>query len=233
MSRLFPSTHYNLRETDAQREIIQSWQSDSIDLKVPVVCRQCNNGWMSDLECDDAQPAMKAIIRSLSPQRLSERQILSIAVFAFKTAVIVDHMHIRGRRFFSIPLRRRFAASLEIPSGTYMWLAPFAGPVGVQGILRARYYDGEIGGHDGLEFYVLTYSMGSMAFQVLSWTHTGNYHLREVIRPVFKQASFAETAIPIWPNRGVPALWPPDHHLDEQSINEFCNRWREMGAERA
>ena len=41
----------------------EKWHADKIDWKARVVCRDCNNGWMSDLESTLAKPSLTPLIR--------------------------------------------------------------------------------------------------------------------------------------------------------------------------
>jgi hypothetical protein len=140
----------------------------SINIKAVVVCGKCNNGWMSDLENNHAKPAMKDVILHGSPCLLQSRDIASIAKFAFKTAVVADHMHATRKPFFSPAIRYSFAKSLTIPDGVQMWLGAFDGRHARSGSITARYLKKNVSVLRGFEFYVVTYITGHLAFQVLA-----------------------------------------------------------------
>jgi hypothetical protein len=41
---------------------LKSFQSDSMDWKVRVVCEKCNNTWMSDIEHNHANPVLTPLV---------------------------------------------------------------------------------------------------------------------------------------------------------------------------
>ena len=118
---------YTIRQKGPDGTVVRRWSATTINLKAPVVCGPCNNGWMSDLENDHAKPVMQDMILHGAPRMLQPSDIASIAAFAFKTTVVTDHMHPRRKPFFSSATRYRFAASLAIPDGVQMWIGAFSG----------------------------------------------------------------------------------------------------------
>ena len=109
----------------------QSWeqiailrQSAGLDWTAKVVCEACNNGWMKLIERDHAMPTITPIIKG-SPICLLPSGIASLAVFAFKLAVVADHMHSRRAPFFRPSIRTAFHDSLRIPLGVQMWLSAY------------------------------------------------------------------------------------------------------------
>src|SRR4051794_37888901 len=62
-----------------------------VQLKVDVVCRSCNNNWMSDMENKTAKPAMKNLLFGEHKTELDEKSLRAIAVYAFKTLIIANH----------------------------------------------------------------------------------------------------------------------------------------------
>src|SRR4051812_3925000 len=60
----------------------------TLDRKIPVVCADCNNKWMSRLENEHAKPALSDLILQDKPIFLSPESLRSIALFAFKSMVV-------------------------------------------------------------------------------------------------------------------------------------------------
>jgi hypothetical protein len=60
MNDLFPGENIHLR--GARGQVTQWTTHDEIDWKARVVCGDCNNGWMSDLENDHAKPVLTPLI---------------------------------------------------------------------------------------------------------------------------------------------------------------------------
>src|SRR5947209_2968245 len=57
-------------------------KSQKLNIKVPVVCARCNNGWMSDVENLLAKPAMAELILSDKGVLLTPERVRSIATYA-------------------------------------------------------------------------------------------------------------------------------------------------------
>jgi hypothetical protein len=62
--------HFTLRD---QFGGVEQFTKTSLDLTAKVVCEQCNNGWMNDLENNEAKPALTDMIRYGNPVSLLPR----------------------------------------------------------------------------------------------------------------------------------------------------------------
>src|SRR5947209_10860699 len=115
MGRLFPIKKYRFIRRDIDGNAINTFSMGGLDLTANVVCKPCNEGWMSDIESKYAQPAMEAlIIGGKTDFTISKARAKAIALFAFKTAVVIDHMG-GDPPFFRRSLRYAFAANKIIP----------------------------------------------------------------------------------------------------------------------
>src|SRR5262249_18288537 len=113
---LFPDVRVTFRRWHAGTQTAE-WDTVGMDHTLRVVCKSCNERWMSDLESKHASPAMKSLILSESLAKLSTAHLRSIAIFAFKTAVICDYSERKRLPFFPALVRRKFANTLRIPLG--------------------------------------------------------------------------------------------------------------------
>jgi hypothetical protein len=123
MSKLF-AKKIRFRQQNADGDVIRDWRSHEIDMTVKVVCKPCNEGWMSNLEQYHASPAMSDLIVGTTRFIPLQPRTHAIARFAFKTAVIVDAMR-RDEMFFPRSVRHHFAKSLKIPRDVHMWFAGY------------------------------------------------------------------------------------------------------------
>jgi hypothetical protein len=124
MRKLFKTKNFRFRQRDEEGKVVKEWRSPAIDLTAKVVCKSCNEGWMSSLERRHAKPALSDLILGNEVAALSQARANSVAIFAFKSAVIIDHMR-REKPFFRRSIRHRFAQTLIIPDNIQMWLAGF------------------------------------------------------------------------------------------------------------
>jgi hypothetical protein len=221
MRELFPTKKIRFTSFGEKHEVLRQWSSHDIDMTAKVVCQKCNNEWMSGLESAHAKPAMTDLIVGDKELTISEMQARGIAVFAFKTAVIAEHMKRYRQRFYSREVRHEFAKALNIPRNTQIWMAGFL-PMG-SGHIHSCYHEGKIDSTNRIEMHVCTYSVGHLTFQVVSARCTLPSLL---FRPM---QGFDHLAAPFWPEMPVPIHWPPNDVLrTKEDWEAFSNRWRKI-----
>ena len=218
MSQLFPgklSVWYTKGRGKKTR-----WQSDTMDWKARVVCETCNNTWMSDIEAKHAKPVLTPLITGGLdiPIRLAEAR--SMALFAFKTAVVLDHANRRPEsHFFERSLRHSFRENLSIPANVQMWLGGFVGHRG-NGHFTTLYHQGQLSATDSFLMYVCTFALGNLAIQVVAVKDKAN---DAIIR---SDPRFKVLAVPFWPGLRPDFVWPARDALRSNSdFDAFANRW--------
>ncbi len=217
MRELFKSKKFRFRQRDEEGRVVNEWRSQAIDLTAKVVCKPCNEGWMSNLELRHAKPAMSDLIVGRKISSFSESRASSIALFAFKSAVVIDRMRRDRQPFFRRSTRHAFARSLQIPDGVQMWLAGFL-PMG-SGRFNTYYGDLSVQGMGRLKLYVCTYAVGHFAFQVVAVRSTG-------IPSFSPRAGFEYIAVPFWPTIPDGISWPPSEVMRTSTdFDKFSERW--------
>lgn len=218
MNDLFPGKKRFVRKNE-KGEIISQYVKEHLDWKARVVCRHCNNTWMSQIEQKHAKPAMVDLITGKLDIPVSNSSAHSLALFSFKTAVIFDHVS-RGRvPFFDRASRHQFAKILTIPPTVAMWMAGFL-PRG-KGEVHTCYHEGEVSNRR-LELYVLTYAVGHLALQVVG-AKSGNW----TISP---KPGFDHVAVRFWPGLADGLVWPlADVLRSSADFDSFSARWRTIG----
>ena len=91
MRGLFKSKKFRFYRRDPTGKVMKRWAAPGIDIKANVVCRKCNETWMSNIENKHAKPAMTDLILG-KPVEINQERANSIALFAFKTAILADQM---------------------------------------------------------------------------------------------------------------------------------------------
>jgi len=202
-------------------------EHDSLELNwtVNVVCETCNNGWMSDLENNHAKPILSPLIAGEMDIPITQLDAHSIAIFAFKTAIIVDLIR-KGKvvvPFFSRRIRAAFRRTLDIPTSVNMWMCAYATKEKRADVLSA-YYKTEMPRIGPFELYVCTYAAGSFAFQVVAIKSLG-------LARLIPDGKFDRLSVPFWPQIVPDFVWPPQTAL--RSIEEFTQyhrRWEKVRA---
>jgi hypothetical protein len=226
MGRLYPRSRFNVRERDHFQNILREHPMKSLDIKALVVCEPCNNGWMSDLENDEAKPAMHDMILHGRPLCLLPRGIDSISAFAFKAVVIADHMlPAHFNRFFSPDVRQEFSRTLRVPDGVQVWLASYSNPRGLDGIFKSAYFKPPLKTPHHFEIYVHTFSIGCLVIQVTSWRWLARAARRHFNLPSLAQhAQWDALVTEVSSHERIPIAWPPPQRLSLKSIHAFTYR---------
>jgi hypothetical protein len=218
MNALFPGKKA-FRKINERMEVTKSWTSSQLDWKAKVVCEPCNNGWMSKIESRHAKPAMADLIAGKLDIPIPQSRANSIALFAFKTAVILEHLN-RSRTIHIFPrqVRHRFRETLEIPDNVRMWMAGFLPPG--KGRCVTLYH--EASNPDSLELYVCSYCVGRFVFQVVA-------ERTPTFLTLFPVARFEHLAVPFWPRVPTGFVWPPEAVLKTVGeFEDFAARWHRL-----
>jgi hypothetical protein len=219
MDELFPGRK-RFTDLDEEGRVIRERYTKELDATAKVVCENCNNGWMSNLESQHAKPAMMELITGKVDIPISKSRARSIALFAFKTAVVFDHCNRSDPPFFQRSSRHLFAKSLVIPFGVSMWMTGFL-PIG-KGAALVRRHEGQLSATKSLKLYVCTYSVGHLVFQVVACRQQTGMFI-----PFSPQRSYENLAIPFFPHLPRGISWPPDDVLRTDSeFEEFASRWQ-------
>lgn len=215
ISKILPGKK-RLRQLDAERKVIRQKLSNTIDWKAPVVCHPCNTRWMSDIiENKHAKPAMSDLILDKPGTLITQERANSIALFAFKTAVILDQLVTNREPFFERSVRHEFRKSLSVPRNVHMWLARSA--LTKRGEAGTLYHEGTTPEGGYIQTYACTFSAACLVLQVAAFRVHG-------IHSVIPKNHFVVTRF--WPYLAEELVWPPVFSL--RTIGEFdafADRW--------
>jgi hypothetical protein len=207
---------------DENRKVIKSWVKPELDWTANVVCETCNNGWMSDIENNHAKPSMSELIAGKLDIPINQERANSIALFGFKTAVILDHIQNKPKPepFFEESSRYEFKKSRTIPHNVGMWLTKFATPG--RGEINTLYNKGSVSAGIDFTTYVCTYAIEYLVIQIVS-------HRADKIRAIMPKNDFV--AIPFWPAIPNDFVWPsPDVLRTTDDFDTFSDRWKVVRA---
>lgn len=218
MSALLPGRK-RLTMRGAGRKIIHSRVASSIDTQLKVVCKTCNEGWMSNIEGVHAKPAMADLMLGKKNVQMNQLRANSIAIFMFKTALILDALAKDTSPFFSREIRHEFRKSHCIPANVRMWLNSFA-PAGY-GEANVFYNGADLPSGKRLELYVCTFAVQHFVLQLVAMA-TDDPSLRGVSR------SDEFLAVPLWPSIPADFVWPTDPIATFDDLNAFSDGWARL-----
>jgi hypothetical protein len=203
---------------DEKGAIKAVWQGTELDWKAKVVCKPCNETWMSKIESQHAQPAMADLIRGHTVGMITQSRASSIALFAFKTAVIFDCIRRNHPSFFLRSVRHGFKDSLTIPISVNMWMAHFA--LRGKGGVVTWYHEGQVAPTGRFELYSCTYSIEHFVFQVVAEKPL-------TLANFIPLRGYEELSVKFWPHVAEGVMWPPSHVMQtSKEVYDFSRRWR-------
>jgi hypothetical protein len=178
-----------------------------------VVCRACNNGWMSKLEAD-AKPSIRSMIVNL-PTRLDSGQQLLIARWAIKSAMVAESVQY-GENSFTQDERELIRGGVTIPIRPRVSLASY--DMSQPNATRYTRGQGVVNKNGELfaDFYAHTIQIGHLVLSIRgtpTFDPTENNSLGAVARPRLME-------IPVWPPVEV-CEWPPARILSESDFIEY------------
>jgi hypothetical protein len=218
MSRLLPGRK-RLTKRGSNREIMETRIAPTIDWKIKVVCKDCNNGWMSDLENNIAKPAMADLILGKINIPIDHKRAHSLAIFTFKTAIVLDHLA-NTEPFFDRAIRYEFRESLTVPLHVRMWLNAFA--LAGRGEANTFYNGAYLSESNGLEMYVCTFLVQHLVLQLVACKVRG-------FTKIARKDKFL--ALPFWPKLPPNAVWPPNWTITTvEEFDLFSHGWKELNA---
>jgi hypothetical protein len=221
MQNLFPGRKTAWFTSGGTKER-KRFETDTMDWTAKVVCENCNNTWMSDIETQHAQPALTPLITGQMNIPIDRERAHSISLFAFKTAVIIDHQQRRDSGpFFSKRERYAFRLHHTIPGTVNMWFCGYKGHRG-NGQFKSAYYKGEVPSSDPVLMYACTCAIGHFVFQVLAVKQIGNARFSPL-------GGFESLGVPFWPTVPRDYIWPPPVVLDGiPQFEAFADRWQNV-----
>jgi hypothetical protein len=194
----------------------RQWQTSSIDLVARAVCRDCNNGWLAELETATL-PVLRPLVTSDGPEAvpsvLSADDQWLLAAWAAKT--LLTHEAVRPARV--------------IPDGEFWTFYERRRPVGNQLIFLSAYSGRRWAARSWREPLHRTGSDGRLSAQPIGYTATllAGGALFRLVRcepagtPIAVDQSISTTAVVLWPPIGQPLSWPPSIGVNDTAVDNF------------
>jgi hypothetical protein len=209
-------------------EPFREYDARIIKEKLPVVCEQCNNTWMSDVT-NGVKQAFSGMIIDGERVSLAPPDASLLGAFAFMKSVVADHATRRDDPFFTRAVREKFRASLAIPAEVQMWIAAYQGDSRYSGrCTTAILTPTSPGPIDGIEFYIFTYVVGRLVVQTHASRWTRIDQRARLLPDVTPGGDWSAAAVRFWPDNGIPVNWPPPKYLGDKDniIERFINRFK-------
>jgi hypothetical protein len=219
MNKLFPLGKITFQHLATDGQILKEWPALELNLKANVVCKTCNETWMSDIETQHAQPSMSDLILGKRVGAIGARRARSIAIFAFKTAVVANHMLPEDEEFYEIAQRFAFRQSLLIPPKVAMWF--FGCAPEISGRFRGYNVKFTEKHETTLTLNVCTFSIGQFGFQVVGAK-------TDSVPQVESIPTHPGLTVPFHPILGERVSWPRNVVLGGEAFDNFHARWNRV-----
>jgi hypothetical protein len=203
------------------------WTTTKIDQTANVVCKNCNETWMSDLE-NTAKSLLADVVVHGKQTQFRPHDLKFLSAYAFKAAVIANYQTLNlvpepiSTRF----QREQFRTSLVIPADIRIWISSFQGHARYSGRSNPRYAKStnDRAPLNDLDIFTHTYVIGHLVFQVLAYRF--NSILNRGLR--IELPKQAEVWVPasqqIWPIEAGTIAWPTKY-LGPRTTDLFVDRW--------
>jgi hypothetical protein len=196
-----------------RREDQRRWRARAYDRQARIVCKDCNTGWMSEME--------RAVSRLLDPAALVGRLLgraeqTLLATWAMKTALTMNAAQPPDQRTIPVETARLFGRSIESPAGTYIWIASYTGSkdqIPAYAGLGIDLDDRQDNRRGWRDLSIITFVVGPFVFQVFSvMPALGEVQLRRTPEARITQ---------LWPIEQ-PASWRPSPGFDAPGVVRFA-----------
>jgi hypothetical protein len=193
--------------------------------KAKVVCRECNGGWMHDLE-DAASPILKRMFdETLTIQlpRSDDAARRALSKWIFKTALMIQYEQHQGS-VVPMHIYREFAVRQELPKRCVIFLVRHTVgrmPNGAHSFNWTVEHLGPSGEVDLKgEMYGVTFFINNLGMQVVDFDTPFSFNAK------FPQ-TFEHYVQRLWPP-GYPVTWPDTNSLTDAELVRFARELRDI-----
>jgi hypothetical protein len=225
LSKLLPKTRHKNERINGEAKT--TWTTTRLDQTANVVCKTCNETWMSDLE-QKAKGLLTDVILNGKQTAFGVEDMKFLAAYAFKNAVIANYQTLRlvPETISTRAQRERFGTSLALPSDIRIWVSSFQGHARYSGRSNPRYAKStnDPAPLDDIDIFTHTYVVGHLVFQVLAYRFNSILNRGLRIELPKQTEVWNQACQQIWPTEASTIIWPAKY-LGPRTIEAFVDRW--------
>lgn len=225
LTKLLPKTRYRNELEDGEARNI--WSTTQIDQTANVVCKTCNETWMSDLE-GRAKTLLTDVIIDGKQRSFAGDDLKFLAAYAFEKSVVANYQTLRilGEPISTRAQRERFRTSLVLPANVRIWISSFQGQSRYSGRSNPRYAKStnDPPPLNDLDVFTHTYVIGHLVFQVLSSRFNSILNRGRWVELPEQDHYWDPASQQIWPILQDTIAWPTKY-LGPSTIDQFVDRW--------
>jgi len=203
--------------------VLESWPTKSAAIRVKRVCGHCNNGWMSRLE-NRAKPVIESLIDDRR-DALHLKSMQSIAVWAVKTAMVLESALPPSEWFFTDQERERLRIDESFPPWTSVWIAKCVEHSGLYSVCK-RLRDTETVGAETATASVTTMAFATLAIQTRTMRLSSRVLENTRVTVAERAGPWDELILQVWPTLIDQVSWLPGMACrGEAGLHELTERF--------
>jgi hypothetical protein len=176
------------------------------------ICGSCNNGWMSELE-SRVRKTMGGLINDISLV-LNREQQQSLALWASKTAMVIEGAKQSKNNFYSVEQRHSFRRTLAPPPDTAIWLGRCAQSNMLHGEARKLHPRKSATPNPLDDGCATTFVIGRLVIQLLSVKCKPETGQRNLIIQM-REGPWERRLAQVWPIERERVNWPPPDSFND------------------
>ncbi len=195
------------------------------DFKIKCACATCNNGWMSEIECE-SQFVVKPLVQGISILLEPKHQEL-LSRWVIKTAIVMEGVKPQDvPRFFDSRTRKQFMESGTLPANTSIWIGRTLEPGLFSNGANFSYRDNETG--EAVSASVTTMVLGQLVIQTLS-VERPSADANGILQLPMRASNWHLSLLQVQPVGKITISWPPTHSFHNMggplSLSQLKYRW--------
>jgi hypothetical protein len=225
--RKFGNSEEGIVEGQRGQQIPHSWRAGKFLLRTGNVCKNCNNGWMSDLE-NRVKPIIERFFLGQGVS-LDPSDQATLAGWICKNAMVYETLRHNSPCFFTSQERKLFRESFHLPPHTSIWIAKVVEFTGL--FCTASDLNGiVIGSLNKVKGHATTMAFGPLVGQILNVRLSKSFNQTLTGSESLHVNPLDQTITQIWPVIANMVSWPNKFGLNgELGLDFFAHRWKPVG----
>jgi hypothetical protein len=211
-------------EAQRGRQTPYSYRAGKNPLITRYVCKNCNTGWMSDLE-NRVKPIIERFFfdDEVSLERCSQT---TLAIWICKNAMVYETLRHKTPWFYTSQERKSIRELYLLPPLTSIWIAKCVGYTGLY--CSASDMSGNVVETlNTAKGFVTTMGFGPIAIQILNTKLSKSISQNITITPNLQPGPWDQITIQIWPIGADIVTWPNEIGLKgKHGLENFNQRWK-------
>ena len=202
----------------------RAYRAKRINIKPKLLCKECNNVKLGYVEDRFFKPLVEPMMLKGRNVTFNEENILTLAVWAFKTLLVSNHTYYNPPFFYSLEDSKRFMKSMIPPEQNLrIWLFRFRsnGPEGHICPLDLFPTATIPASLKHLRQYALTFIAGRFGFQI----HAISGEDRDLTGLLPPPSVWDAQTVQMWPCNTNNLCWPPPKDLRSSQYDSFSTRF--------